>query len=180
MQIRVSPNRLQCSAEEWQARIDLAAAHRLAVMHGFSEGIFNHLTLTMPGRSDRYYQIPFGTHWSEVTAAARLSGLPHARAHRSLEPRCQRVDAGHQPDEGLWRGEPTDQAAADARSGPRRAAGGLPQDGGISRDHEFERDRSLAICAQDAAAPDRPLDACDRHRIRRGPTDHRASRRRAR
>ena len=38
----------ECSAEEWQARVDLAAAHRLAVMHGFHEGIFNHLTLRCP------------------------------------------------------------------------------------------------------------------------------------
>ena len=29
---------------QWQARVDLAAAHRLAVTHGFSEGIFNHFT----------------------------------------------------------------------------------------------------------------------------------------
>ena len=70
MQFRVSPKTLQdCSAEEWQARVDLAAAHRLAFMHDFSEGIFNHLTLVVPGRSDRYYQIPFGMHWSEVTAS---------------------------------------------------------------------------------------------------------------
>lgn len=54
---------------ERQARVDLAAAHRLAVLHGFHEGIFNHLTLTVPGRTDRYYQIPFGLHWSEVTAS---------------------------------------------------------------------------------------------------------------
>ena len=53
----------------WQARVDLAAAHRLAVRHGFDEGIFNHLTLAVPGTSDRYYQIPFGLHWSEVTAS---------------------------------------------------------------------------------------------------------------
>src|SRR5262245_54647730 len=58
-----------CTTDEWQARVDLAAAHRLAFMHGFHEGIFNHLTLSVPGRSDRYYQIPFGTHWSEVTAS---------------------------------------------------------------------------------------------------------------
>jgi ribulose-5-phosphate 4-epimerase/fuculose-1-phosphate aldolase len=70
MQIRVSPTAANCSAEEWQARTDLAAAHRLAFMHGFSEGIFNHLTLVVPGRSDVYYQIPFGTHWSEVTASS--------------------------------------------------------------------------------------------------------------
>jgi ribulose-5-phosphate 4-epimerase/fuculose-1-phosphate aldolase len=53
----------------WQARVDLAAAHRLAVIHGFNEGIFNHLTLRVPGYDDRYYQIPFGYHWSEVTAS---------------------------------------------------------------------------------------------------------------
>ncbi len=71
MQFRVSPQTLGgTSAEEWQARVDLAAAHRLAFMHGFSEGIFNHLTFVVPGRSDRYYQIPFGMHWSEVTASS--------------------------------------------------------------------------------------------------------------
>src|ERR1700756_5920871 len=83
MQIRVSPNSLQCSAEEWQARIDLAAAHRIAFMHGFSEGIFNHLTLTVPGRSDRYYQIPFGMHWSEVTASSFMEvGIDDGKVRR--------------------------------------------------------------------------------------------------
>ncbi len=57
---------------ERQARIDLAAAHRLAVEHGFSEGIFNHLTLAVPGTDDRYYQIPFGMHWAEVSASSFL------------------------------------------------------------------------------------------------------------
>jgi ribulose-5-phosphate 4-epimerase/fuculose-1-phosphate aldolase len=69
MQLKVSPTtREECTPLEWQARIDLAAAHRIAVVHGFSEGIFNHLTLTVPGKPDRYYQIPFGLHWSEVQA----------------------------------------------------------------------------------------------------------------
>src|ERR1700684_3349184 len=71
MQVRVAPEGLNdWSAAERQARVDLAAAHRLAHMHGFSEGIFNHLTLVVPGRSDLYYQIPFGMHWSEVTASS--------------------------------------------------------------------------------------------------------------
>jgi len=60
---------IDISAARWQARVDLAAAHRLAVMHGFNEGIFNHLTFRVPGGNDRYYQIPFGLHWSEVTAS---------------------------------------------------------------------------------------------------------------
>ena len=59
-------------AAEWQARVDLAAAHRMAVSHGLSEGIFNHFTLTVPGKDDRYYQIPFGLHWSEVTASCLM------------------------------------------------------------------------------------------------------------
>jgi ribulose-5-phosphate 4-epimerase/fuculose-1-phosphate aldolase len=83
MQTRVSPSTLQCSAEEWQARVDLAAAHRLAFNQGFSEGIFNHLTLAVPGRSDRYYQIPFGMHWSEVTASALMEvGIDDGKVRR--------------------------------------------------------------------------------------------------
>ena len=84
MQFRVSPKTLgDSSAEEWQARIDLAAAHRLAFMQGFSEGIFNHLTLVVPGRSDRYYQIPFGTHWSEVTASSFMEvGIDDGKVKR--------------------------------------------------------------------------------------------------
>ena len=58
---------------QWQARVDLAAAHRLAVMQGFSEGIFNHLTLAVPGRTDSFYINPFGLHWSEVTASNLLT-----------------------------------------------------------------------------------------------------------
>lgn len=50
-------------------RIDLAAAHRLAFINGFNEGIFNHLTVRVPDKNDRYLQIPFGTHWSEVNAS---------------------------------------------------------------------------------------------------------------
>ena len=70
MQQKVDPTEsLKANAVEWQARVDLAAAHRLAVMHNFHEGIFNHLTFAVPGRTDRYYQIPFGLHWSEVTAS---------------------------------------------------------------------------------------------------------------
>jgi ribulose-5-phosphate 4-epimerase/fuculose-1-phosphate aldolase len=84
MQLKVSPiSRQECSAEEWQARVDLAAAHRCAVMHGFHEGIFNHLTLTVPGKPDRYYQIPFGMHWSEVKASSFMEvGIDDGKVKR--------------------------------------------------------------------------------------------------
>jgi ribulose-5-phosphate 4-epimerase/fuculose-1-phosphate aldolase len=52
-----------------QAKIELAAAHRLAVYHDLEEGIDNHFTVTVPGHDDRYLILPFGLHWSEARAS---------------------------------------------------------------------------------------------------------------
>src|SRR5437763_12458164 len=51
------------------AKIHLAAAHRLAVLHELEEGIDNHFTVTVPGSQDRYLILPFGLHWSEARAS---------------------------------------------------------------------------------------------------------------
>ena len=98
MQLKVSPvSRQECNETEWEARVDLAAAHRLAVMHGFHEGIFNHLTLTVPGRTDRYYQIPFGMHWSEVKASSFMEvGIDDGKVKRGsgdVEQSCYCIHA---------------------------------------------------------------------------------------
>ena len=53
-----------------QAKTQLAAAHRLAVLHELEEGIDNHFTVTVPGQDDRYLILPFGLHWSEARASA--------------------------------------------------------------------------------------------------------------
>lgn len=67
---------------ERRARIDLAACHRLAARFGFNEGIDNHLTMLVPGYTDRFYLAPFGLLWSEVKASDLLevdfSGNPVA------------------------------------------------------------------------------------------------------
>ena len=52
-----------------EAKVHLAAAHRLAVMHELEEGIDNHFTVTVPGREDQYLIMPFGLHWSEARAS---------------------------------------------------------------------------------------------------------------
>jgi ribulose-5-phosphate 4-epimerase/fuculose-1-phosphate aldolase len=52
-----------------EARVQLAAALRLAVLHELEEGIDNHFTMTVPGRDDRYLILPFGLHWSEARAS---------------------------------------------------------------------------------------------------------------
>jgi len=54
---------------ERRARVDLAACYRLADHFGLNEGIDNHLTLLVPGYSDRFFLVPFGLHWSEVRAS---------------------------------------------------------------------------------------------------------------
>jgi len=52
-----------------EARVHLAAALRLAVLHELDEGIDNHFTMTVPGREGRYLILPFGLHWSEARAS---------------------------------------------------------------------------------------------------------------
>ena len=52
-----------------QAKVHLAAAHRLAVLHALEEGIDNHFTVTVPGKSDEFIILPFGLHWSEARAS---------------------------------------------------------------------------------------------------------------
>jgi ribulose-5-phosphate 4-epimerase/fuculose-1-phosphate aldolase len=52
-----------------QAKIHLAAAHRLAVLDQVDEGIDNHFTMEVPGRQGQYLILPFGLHWSEARAS---------------------------------------------------------------------------------------------------------------
>jgi len=55
-----------------EARIDLAAAFRLAARFGFHEGICNHFSLAMPNEADRFLLNPYGKHWSELGASDLL------------------------------------------------------------------------------------------------------------
>jgi ribulose-5-phosphate 4-epimerase/fuculose-1-phosphate aldolase len=52
-----------------QVKVDLAACLRMAVLDDFHEGIDNHFTVVVPGRTDRYFVLPFGRHWSEARAS---------------------------------------------------------------------------------------------------------------
>ena len=59
-------------AEEWKARVDLAAIYRICHNLGLNEGINNHLTATIPGMPGHFLVFPFGLLWSEVTASNLL------------------------------------------------------------------------------------------------------------
>ena len=57
------------SDAEHQARVDLAACYRISDYFRLNEGIDNHMTLLVPGYSERFLLPPFGLHWSEMRAS---------------------------------------------------------------------------------------------------------------
>lgn len=97
-----------------EARIDLAAAFRLAVRFGLHEGICNHFSLMLPGAEDCFLLNRYGLHWSEITAsnllvvdgegrvlegegeAERTAFYIHSRIHRA-NPRAVCVLHTHMP-----------------------------------------------------------------------------------
>ena len=60
-------------ADEWAARVELAACYRIFAMLGWTEMIYNHITVRLPSSvtgGDKQFLInPFGLHYSEVTAS---------------------------------------------------------------------------------------------------------------
>ena len=90
----ISPRVADAVAE---ARVHLAAAHRLAVLHELEEGIDNHFTVTVPGHGRPYLILPFGLHWSEARASdlivfdeagACSRAAKHGRALGAMHPRA--------------------------------------------------------------------------------------------
>ena len=57
------------SDAEWAARVDLAAAYRLADRFGFSDIVWNHITARVPGREEHFLINRFGLRYDEVTAS---------------------------------------------------------------------------------------------------------------
>ena len=59
------------SPEEWQARIDLAAAYRLVAMFGWDDLVFTHISAKVPG-TDHFLINPFGWMFEEITASSLI------------------------------------------------------------------------------------------------------------
>ena len=57
------------SADEWEARVQLAAAYRIFDHLGWTELIYNHISLRVPDDASHYLINPFGLHYSEVCAS---------------------------------------------------------------------------------------------------------------
>lgn len=62
--------RQQVSEQEWQARIDLAAAYRLVAHYAWDDLIFTHLSARVPGPEHHFLINPYGMMFEEITASS--------------------------------------------------------------------------------------------------------------
>jgi ribulose-5-phosphate 4-epimerase/fuculose-1-phosphate aldolase len=62
------------SAEEWQARVDLAATYRLVAMQGWDDMVFTHISARVPtsapGPEHHFLINPYGLLFEEITASS--------------------------------------------------------------------------------------------------------------
>ena len=69
---KVADLRANVSSEEWQARVDLAAAYRLIDLYGMSDLIANHISMRVPGEPDAFLINAYGLLYEEITASSLL------------------------------------------------------------------------------------------------------------
>src|SRR4030081_3952960 len=58
------------SAEEWETRVDLAAAYRLVALYGWDDLVFTHISARVPGPEHHFLLNPYGMMFEEVTASS--------------------------------------------------------------------------------------------------------------
>src|SRR5918911_5642487 len=62
--------REQVSTEEWQARLDLAAAYRAVAYYGWDDLVFTHISMRVPGPDHHFLINPYGMMFEEITASS--------------------------------------------------------------------------------------------------------------
>ncbi|HEY6659997.1 MAG TPA: class II aldolase/adducin family protein [Pyrinomonadaceae bacterium] len=58
------------STEEWQVRVDLAAAYRLVAHYGWDDLVFTHISARVPGPEHHFLINPYGMMFEEITASS--------------------------------------------------------------------------------------------------------------
>src|ERR1700758_2688356 len=64
--------REQVTPEEWNARVNLAAAYRLTALYGYTEMIANHISCRVPGHHDQFLINPYGLLYEEMDASCMI------------------------------------------------------------------------------------------------------------
>ena len=67
----------QVSAEEWQLRCDLAACYRLVAAYGWSDLVFTHISVRLPGPDHHFLINPYGLMFDEITASSLIKVDQH-------------------------------------------------------------------------------------------------------
>src|SRR4030095_15235773 len=67
--LETSSVRARVGEEEWQARVELAAAYRLVAKHGWTNLVNNHISLRVPGTEDQFLINPYGLLYEQITAS---------------------------------------------------------------------------------------------------------------
>lgn len=70
MQAKTAAVRDLVSSEEWQARVDLAAAYRLVALFGWDDLIFTHISARVPGPEHHFLINPYGLMFDEISASS--------------------------------------------------------------------------------------------------------------
>ena len=67
------------SPDEWQARVDLAAAYRLVADFGWDDLVFTHISARVPGPEHHFLINPYGMLFEEITASSLVKVDPAGR-----------------------------------------------------------------------------------------------------
>jgi ribulose-5-phosphate 4-epimerase/fuculose-1-phosphate aldolase len=58
------------SAEEWETRVNLAAAYQLVALYGWDDLVFTHISARVPGPEHHFLINPYGMMFEEITASS--------------------------------------------------------------------------------------------------------------
>ena len=85
--LSIESRRELVSPEEWQTRVDLAAAYRLVALFGWDDLVFTHISARVPGPEHHFLINPYGFMFEEITASClvkvdasgnKLDDVPYA------------------------------------------------------------------------------------------------------
>jgi hypothetical protein len=111
--------------EEWQTRVDLAAAYRLAVVYGWTDLNNTHFSARIPG-TEHFLLNPFGMLFDEITASSLIKLDRDGNILTASDYPSNPADRDPQCDSRPRRIELGDPHAQPLRHRCRHAEAGLP------------------------------------------------------
>jgi ribulose-5-phosphate 4-epimerase/fuculose-1-phosphate aldolase len=75
--LEVPSRKGQVSEDEWQVRVDLAAAYRLVAIFKWDDLVFTHISARIPSRVDEFLINPYGLMFDEITASSLIKVDAH-------------------------------------------------------------------------------------------------------